>query len=259
VLVDGKVAVIAGVGPGLGRDTALAMARHGADVVLSARTTETSEQVAQEVRDLGRRALVVPCDITDPVACDALAAATIAEHGHLDVLVVNAFREGPHRTVEAADLDDWRTTMEVNFFGSLHLVRSAVPHLRNVDAGRIVLVNTMSVHQAQDRFGGYAASKAALAMICKTLALELGKDGIRVNGVFPGYIWAYAVEMYFAHKASLRGVDPQVVYDEIAAETALGYIPTSEEVAGTIVFFASELSRACTGVALPVNAGHVFL
>ena len=91
-----------------------------------------------------------------------------------------------------------------------------------------------------ERFGGYAASKAALAMICKTLALELGPDGIRVNGVFPGYIWADAVQMYFAHKASQRGVDPQVVYDEIAAETALGYIPTSEEIAGTIVFFASE-------------------
>src|SRR4051794_8089783 len=259
MLVADKVAVIAGVGPGLGRDTALALARQGADVVLSARTTETAEQVAAEARELGRRAHVVACDITDPAACDALAASTMAEFGRLDVLVVNAFREGPHRTVEAADLDDWRTTMEVNFFGSLHLVRSAVPHLRNVDAGRVVLVNTMSVHQAQDRFGGYAASKAALAMICKTLALELGKDGIRVNGVFPGYIWAYAVEMYFAHKASQRGVDPQVVYDEIAAETALGYIPTSEEVAGTILFFASDLSRACTGVALPVNAGHIFL
>jgi NAD(P)-dependent dehydrogenase (short-subunit alcohol dehydrogenase family) len=259
MLVEGKVAVISGVGPGLGRDTALTMARNGADVVLSARTTETCESVAEEVRALGRRALVVPCDVTDPAACDALAAAAVEEFGHLDVLVFNAFREGPHRTVEAADLDDWRTTMEVNFFGSLHLVRSAVPHLRQVDAGRIILVNTMSVHQAQDRFGGYAASKAAVAMICKTLALELGKDGIRVNGVFPGYIWGYAVEWYFNHKAQQRGVDLHVVYDEIAAETALGYLPTSEEVAGTILFFASDLSRACTGVALPVNAGHVFL
>src|SRR4051794_36100170 len=234
------------------------MAKQGADVVLSARTTETSEAVAEEVRAIGRRAFVVPCDITDAAACDALAAATIAEFGHLDVLVVNAFREGPHRTVETADLDDWRETMEVNFFGSLQLVRAVTPHLRQVDAGRIVLVNTMSVQQAQERFGGYAASKAAVAMICKTLALELGKDGIRVNGVFPGYIWDYAVQWYFNHKAQQRGVDPQVVYDEIAAETALGYIPTSEEVADTILFFASDLSRACTGVALPVNAGHIF-
>jgi NAD(P)-dependent dehydrogenase (short-subunit alcohol dehydrogenase family) len=259
VLLEGKVAVIAGVGPGLGRATAETFARNGADVVLSARTTETASKVADDVRALGRRALVVPCDVTDPAACAALTEATVNEFGHLDVLVFNAFREGPHRTVEAADLDDWRTTMEVNFFGSLHLVRAATPHLRQVDAGRIVLVNTMSVQQAQTRFGGYAASKAAVAMICKTLALELGPDGIRVNGVFPGYIWDYAVEWYFKHKASQRGVEPQVVYDEIAAETALGYIPTSEEVADTILFFASDLSRACTGVALPVNAGHMFI
>ena len=259
MLLDGKVVLVAGVGPGLGRATALAMATHGADVVVSARTTENAEKIAADVQALGRRALVVPCDVTDEAACAALVEATIAEFGHLDVLVFNAFHEGPHRSVEAADLDVWRHSMEVNFFGALHLVRSATPHLRAVDAGRIVLVNTMSVQQAQERFGGYAASKAALAMICKTLALELGKDGIRVNGVFPGYIWDYAVQWYFNHKAEQRGVAPQVVYDEITGETALGYIPTSEEVADTIVFFASELSRACTGVALPVNAGHLFL
>lgn len=259
MLLDGKVAVIAGVGPGLGRATAETFAHNGADVVLSARTTETASKVADQVRASGRRTFVVPCDVTDPAACAALIAATVDEFGRLDALVFNAFHEGPHRTVERADLDVWRQSMEVNFFGSLHLVRAATPHLRQVDAGRIVLVNTMSVQQAQARFGGYAASKAALAMVCKTLALELGPDGIRVNGVFPGYIWDYAVELYFRHKAAQRGVDPQVVYDEIAAETALGYIPTSAEVAGTIVFFASDLSRACTGVALPVNAGHVFV
>src|ERR671939_14229 len=103
MLLQDKVAVVAGIGPGLGRETALAMAREGADVVVSARTTETSEEVAEEVRRQGRRALVVPCDVTDPAACESLAAATVEQFGHLDVLVVNAFREGPHRTVEAAD------------------------------------------------------------------------------------------------------------------------------------------------------------
>ena len=259
VLLEGKVGVIAGVGPGLGRATAMAFARQGADVVLSARTTETSDKLAEEIRGLGRRALVVPCDVTDADACGVLAQRTVDELGRLDVLVFNAFYEGPHRTVERADLDNWRQNMDVNFFGALHLVRAMTPALRDAGDGRIVLVNTMSVHEAQDRFGGYAASKAALAMICKTLALELGRDGIRVNGVFPGYIWDYAVEWYFNHKAQQRGVDPKVIYDEIADQSALGYIPDSAEVAGTIVFFASELSKACTGVALPVNAGAVFV
>jgi NAD(P)-dependent dehydrogenase (short-subunit alcohol dehydrogenase family) len=259
VLLEGKVALIAGVGPGLGRDAALALAKQGADIALSARTTELAEKVAGEVRALGRRAHVVACDITDPAACDALAASVVTELGRLDVVVLNAFREGPHRTVEKADLDDWRSNMEVNFFGALHVVRSCLPALREATDGRIVIVNTMSVHLPEARFGGYAASKAALGMMCKTLALELGPDGIRVNGVFPGYIWGDAVEWYFNHKAEQRGVDPKVVYDEIAGQTALGYIPTSEEIAGTIVFFASDLARACTGVALPVNAGHTLI
>ena len=259
MLLDGKVALIAGVGPGLGRDAALALAKQGADIALSARTTELAQKVADEVRALGRRAHVVACDITDAAACESLAASVGAEFGRLDIVVVNAFREGPHRTVERADLDDWRETMDVNFFGTLHIVRSCIPALRASGDGRIILVNTRSVQFAEARFGGYAASKAALAMICKTLALELGPDGIRVNGVFPGYIWGPNVEWYFNHKAEQRGVDPKVVYDEIAGETALGYIPTSEEIAGTIVFFASDLARACTGVALPVNAGHTLV
>src|SRR4051794_4443362 len=168
MLLEGKVAVVAGVGPGLGRATAEVFARNGADVVLSARTTETAEKVAADVRALGRRPPFLPCDVTDPSACDALAAATAEEFGRLDVLVFNAFREGPHRTVEAADLDDWRATMEVNFFGSLHLVRAAIPHLRQADAGRIVLVNTMSVQQAQDRFGGGRAAENPPGEGCET-------------------------------------------------------------------------------------------
>jgi NAD(P)-dependent dehydrogenase (short-subunit alcohol dehydrogenase family) len=259
VLLEGKVAVVAGVGPGLGRDTALALAKQGADIALSARTTEMAEKVADEVRALGRRAHVAACDVTDAAGCVALASSVVAELGQLDILVMNAFREGPHRTVERADLDDWRETMDVNFFGTLHVVRAFLPALRAAGEGRIVLVNTRSVQFAESRFGGYAASKAALAMICKTLALELGRDGIRVNGVFPGYIWGPNVEWYFNYKAEQRGVDPKIVYDEIAGETALGYIPTAEEIAGTIVFFASDLARACTGVALPVNAGHTLV
>jgi NAD(P)-dependent dehydrogenase (short-subunit alcohol dehydrogenase family) len=121
--------------------------------------------------------------------------------------------------------------------------------------GSIVIVNTMSAHRPQPRFGGYAAAKAALAMITRTLAAELGPQGIRVNGLHPGYIWGPNVEMYFAHKASQRGVDPQVVYAEVAGESPLGFVPTAEQIAGAVVFFASDLSAAVTGQALDVNAG----
>ena len=90
------------------------------------------------------------------------------------------------------------------------------------------------------------------------LARELGPSQIRVNSVVPGYIWGESLRGYFAHQAKQRGVDPQVVYDEVAANTALRHLPTSEEIADAVVFFASDLSRVVTGQSLDVNGGHAF-
>jgi NAD(P)-dependent dehydrogenase (short-subunit alcohol dehydrogenase family) len=120
------------------------------------------------------------------------------------------------------------------------------------------MVNTMSVHLVEDGGGSYAGSKAALGAVTKTLALELGKYGIRVNAVHPGYIWGDSVKIYFEWQADERGegVTWQDIYDETAAETALGYLPHSSEISGAVVFFASPLAKCVTGTALPVNAGH---
>jgi NAD(P)-dependent dehydrogenase (short-subunit alcohol dehydrogenase family) len=90
------------------------------------------------------------------------------------------------------------------------------------------------------------------------LAAELGEHGVRVNGVHPGYIWGDSVEMYFDHLARKKGITPEEQYREVAAETALGYLPPSAEIAEAVVFFASDMSRPVTGQALGVNAGHWF-
>jgi NAD(P)-dependent dehydrogenase (short-subunit alcohol dehydrogenase family) len=124
--------------------------------------------------------------------------------------------------------------------------------------GSIIMVNTMSLRIIEPRFGGYAASKAALMTAAQTMAKELGAYKIRVNSIVPGYIWGPALERYFEALAKQRGITPKDVYDEIAARTALGHIPTSEEIAGAVVFFASDMSRAVTGQALDVNCGHHF-
>ena len=95
--------------------------------------------------------------------------------------------------------------------------------------------------------------------ITKTLALELGPSGIRVNGIHPGYIWGESVEWYFNELATERGVTPQEVYDEIAGETALKYLPVVEEIAGAVLFFATDLSKCVTGQSLAVNSGHLMI
>ncbi|HEY4377205.1 MAG TPA: SDR family NAD(P)-dependent oxidoreductase, partial [Acidimicrobiales bacterium] len=189
MLLDGKVAIVSGIGPGMGRDISLAFAREGAHVVLGGRTQSRLEEVAKEVEAAGVKALPVVCDITDEASCQALAAQAAAELGGIDIVVNNAYDGGDAKTLMDADLARWHQTMEVNLFGALYLTRAAVPHLEASGDGRVIMINSMSTQRIQPKFGAYNASKSALAGITKTLALELGPKGIRVNAVHPGYIY----------------------------------------------------------------------
>jgi len=257
-LLQDRVAIVSGIGPGLGRAIALACAREGADVVLAARTGAALEGVAAEVRALGRRALPVPTDVARPEDCRRLADAAHAELGRIDVLVNNAFRSAPYEPVEEASMEDWRRIFDVNLFGAVQLSQAVIPCMKAQGGGCIVMIGSMSMRVIEPRFGGYAASKAALVSAVQTLAKELGAAGIRVNSVVPGYIWGPALERYFEQLAAQQGSTPAAVYAEIASRTALGRIPDSDDVAAAVVFFASDLSRAVTGQALDVNGGHYF-
>lgn len=269
MMLENRTAMVTGVGPGMGRDISLALAREGADVVLVARSDKVVPSVAEEVRELGRQAFPVYGNIAKPEECARIAeeanvATSVlgAERAGIDVLVNSAFHGGEHVRFEDADLARWRRPVDINYFGTLQLTQAVLPLLkvgasRTGDA-RIVMINTMSVQMIEARAGSYAASKAALGAVTKTLARELGEYGIRVNAVHPGYIWGDSVRIYFEWQAEERGGGAtwQDVYDERAAETALGYLPHSSEIAGAVVFFASPLASCVTGTALPVNAGH---
>ena len=258
MLLEGKVAIVSGIGPGMGRDISLAFAREGADVVLAARTQDRLDAVAAEVEALGRRALPIVCDVTDEASCRSLADEAAAELGRLDIVVNNAYHGGDAQTLMEADLADWHQTLEVNLFGSLHMTRAAVPHLEKQGDGRVIMINSMSVQRIERKWGAYVASKGALASVTKTLAVELGPLGIRVNAIHPGFIYGDSVEWYFNHQAEKRGITFQEVYDEVASETCLRYLPHSEEIAGTAVYFASDLAKPVTGQMIGVNAGHWF-
>lgn len=255
-LLAGRVAVVSGIGPGLGREVALALAREGADLVLAARTEARLAETAAAVRGRGRRALEVPTDVARSEDCAQLAARTLAEYGGADVLVNNAFEMGPMKPLAEASAEDLLRPLRVNLLGSLELTRALLPALR-VRRGAVVMINSMVIRDVLPNMGPYAASKAALLAATQGLARELGPEGVRVNSVVPGYIWGPTLQGYFAQQALERGVDPQAIYDETAAHTALRHLPTPEEIADAVVFFASDLSRAITGQSLDVNGGHV--
>lgn len=258
MLLRGKVAIVSGIGPGMGRDISLALAREGADIVLGARTESKLLEVAKEVETLGVKALPVVTDIQDEDACLAIAQKAEEELGGIDVLVNNAFWQPPFETIEDASLDTWAQAFDINLFGGVRMTRACMPALRKSDGASVVFIASMSARRITPEFGIYAATKNAVLSTVRTLAIELGEDGIRVNSVLPGYIWGDSVEWYFKVLAEEKGITPQEQYDSVASETALHHLPTSAEIADSVLFFASPLSRVVTGQTLDVNGGHYF-
>jgi NAD(P)-dependent dehydrogenase (short-subunit alcohol dehydrogenase family) len=258
MLLKDRIAIVSGIGPGMGRDISVACAREGAHVVLAARSQAGLDSVAADVRALGRKALPVPTDIAKAEDCKRLVDAAHAEFGRIDVLVNNAFRGGVEPRIEDATMEQWRAIFDVNVFGSMQLSQRVLPHMKAQGGGSIVFINSMSMRIIEPGMGGYAASKGALMAAAQTLAKEVGQYNIRVNSVVPGYIWSDKLAGYFRYLAKQQSRTYDDVHAEITSRTALHHIPTSEEIADAVVFFASDLSRAITGQALDVNGGHFF-
>ena len=258
MLLKDKACIVSGVGPGLGREIALAFAREGADVAIGARTESYLKELAGEIEALGRRSVHSPTDITDPQECERLVRATLDGFGRIDVLVHNAAAPDVRQPFEQVDLAEWRRIMDTNLFGTLQLTKSVIPVMKEQGSGSIVFVSSMIVRKVLRLQGGYATSKAALLTGAQVLAKELGPHGIRVNTVVPGWMWGPAVERVIARQADARGTSPQQGYDEIASNIPLGVIPGDDDCANAAVFFASDLSSVITGQSLDVNGGEVF-
>ncbi|MCD5418726.1 SDR family oxidoreductase [Rhodococcus pyridinivorans] len=254
-LLRDRVVVISGVGPGLGRTLALRCAEHGADVVLAARTRERLEKVAAEVESTGRRALVVPTDITDDESAAALAESAVSEFGGVDVLVNNAFSVPSMKLLARTDFQQIRDSVELTVLGALRLTQLFTPALAE-SAGAVVNINSMVLRHSQERYGSYKLAKSALLAMSQSLATELGPQGIRVNSVAPGYIWGPILQGYFEHQAGKYGTTVEQIYEHTAATSDLKRLPTTEEIADAVIFLASPMASAITGQCLDVNCGE---
>ncbi len=250
---EGQVAVVTGAGPGMGRAIAVGFAERGVDVVLSSRRVERLEAVADDVRAAGREPLVVPADLSVADDCHRVVDAAIERFGRLDHLVQNGHHAGDWNRIADADPDEWKHIFDVNFFGAMHLLQAAGPRMGQ--GSSIVLVNSGAALRNPPTMGAYAASKAALASLVRTAALEMGPR-TRVNGVFLGPVTGESLDSGAEATAAAQGVTTEEFYRKRAEELPIGQIPTPEQCAGAVLFFASNLAAPVTGQHLSVNGGQ---
>lgn len=255
MILDGKTVVVSGVGPGLGREIAVAAARDGANVVLGARTQANLEKAAAEIDPSGEHVAWNVTDITDPEQCAALAATATDRFGRIDALVNCAALDAVFGGLEHADWDSWRRALDINLFGTMQMTQAVIPALKE-RGGSIVFIGSQAMYWSQLPQAAYAASKAALLGAVAHLTRELGPYRIRVNTVVPSWMWGPPVEAYVTMTAEAQDVDPETVTKGIAAQMPLGEIPSDGDVAEVVVFFASDRSRMVTGQTLLVNAGE---
>jgi len=258
-LLEGKVVVLSGVGPGLGRSLGEEAAKLGADLVLVSRTQKRLDKMAEVVRSYGRRALVVPTDINDEEACENLVKATLEEYGRVDCLLNNAFAIPPMEPLTTIKHDALRSSLETNAFAPLRLstlFADALAETPDKPGGSIIMVNSAVLRQSQPEFAGYKMTKGTLVHIASSLATELGPRGIRVNSVAPSWIYEDVNKAYFDWMAEERGVTHDDIYRETADLTDLKRLATPEEVARATLFLASDLASAISGITLDVSCGE---
>jgi len=254
-LLQDKVVVLSGVGPGLGRALGEEAARMGADLVLVSRTERRLEKMADVVRSHGRRALVVPTDITDEEQRARLVERAVEEFGRVDCLINNAFGIPPMDPLTTLDLRALRDANETNVFAPLRLTALFADALAR-SKGSVIMLNSCVVHSSQPEYSGYKLSKGGLAHLASSLATELGPRGIRVNSVAPSYIYEDVNKAYFDWLASEQGVTHEEIYRQKAEPTDLKRLATPEEVARAALFLASDLASAVTGTMLNVDCGE---
>src|ERR1700744_2505719 len=253
-MLDQKIVVISGVGPGLGTTLAHRCAQNGADLVLAARTPQRRDDVAKQIADAGGRAVTVRADITDDDQVANLVDATIEAYGKVDVLINNAFRVPSMKPLAGTTFQHIRDAIELSALGALRLIQGFTPALA-ASHGSVVNVNSMVIRHSQAKYGAYKMAKSALLSMSQSLATELGEKGIRVNSVAPGYIWGDTLQAYFNHQAGKYGTTADQIYQATAANSDLKRLPTQDEGASAMLLMARARTSATTGRRLAVTCG----
>jgi len=256
VELKGQVAIVTGAGRGIGRATALELARLGADIVVAELDPTSADATAAQLKDVGRRTLVVPTDVTRRASLAALVERTRAELGRIDILVNNA---GIYRAAATMDVTEehWDAVMSINARAVFFASQAVLPTMVAQKRGSIVSLASMAGKIGSKTNLPYNASKAAVISITKSLALAHAADGVRVNCVCPGFVETDMWAKVSKEQGALLGMSAEEFTRQRKAAVPLGRMETADDVASVIGFLASPRSGYVTGQALSVDGGLV--
>jgi 3-oxoacyl-[acyl-carrier protein] reductase len=246
--LSGKSAVVTGGSRGIGRAIAIRLATQGADVAFSYRGNEAAaKETAAAIEALGRKALPVQADVSDPESADALIKAALAAFGKIDILVNNA---GVTRDdlIMRMSLDDWRTVLETNLFGAFYAIKAVTRPMLKAKGGRIVNITSVSGQAGQTGQANYSSAKAGLIGLTKATARELASRGITCNAVAPGFVLTELTQDL-----------PENLQAQLTERTPLGRFGTVEEIADAVAFLVSDEAAFITGQVLAVDGGLVMM
>jgi len=255
--LENRKAIVTGAAKGMGAAITTTLAREGADIVLCARDTAALDEVAAEVRALGRQAHVVACDVIEEDQVRAMVARALEVFdGRIDILVNVAGVTGPIETpVQDIEVEDFMYVITANERGTFLPIKHVTPTMIAQKEGKIVNIGGTSGLRGYPMRTSYSASKWAVRGITRTVALELGRHNINVNAVCPGIVETPRMHKLCEGKARTRGWSVEQVYDEYVQDMALKRVTTPQDIANAVLFMASDDARNITGQELAVDGG----
>lgn len=247
--VDKRIAIVTGAGSGIGQASAIRLAEEGATVICADINAAAANETASQIRDMNFKAEGYEIDISDSNACDLIVSQCVDKFGAIDILVNNAGVNLPGVFHEVSN-ETINRTLNVNIKGAMFLTRAAIPHMLRNSRGSIVNMSSVNGLVSEPYLSVYSASKGAIVMFTRGIALDYAKTGIRCNAICPGWV---DTPINHAHAKMLGGLDH--VYKTIDSFQPIGRPGTSREIANVVLFLASDESSFMTGSIVSADGG----
>lgn len=243
-MLKNKIALVTGAGRGIGRAIAIALAKEGAEVVINYNgSEERAKEVKQTIEENGGKASIYKCNVSDFAVCEAMIKDIVKEYGHLDILVNNAgiTKDGLIMKMKEEDFD---SVLNVNLKGTFNTIRHSARQMLKQRSGKIINISSVSGILGNVGQANYAASKAGVIGLTKTMARELGSRGITVNAIAPGFV-----------DTEMTEVLSEEIRENACKQIILGRFGKPEDIANTAVFLASDKADYITGQVISVDGG----